>query len=67
MAKRRAGSQTASLTPDEKKSRIDPKYLSTNDVPIWKALDESYNFASDRASIRGLLVKLWGFKVWGVP
>jgi hypothetical protein len=33
----------------------------------WKALDESYNFASDRTSIRGLLEKLWGFKVSGVP
>jgi hypothetical protein len=28
-----------------------------------KALDESYNFALDRLSIRGLLAKLWGFKV----
>jgi hypothetical protein len=33
----------------------------------WKVLDESYNFASDRTSIRGLLAKLWGFKVPGVP
>jgi hypothetical protein len=33
----------------------------------WKALDESYNFASDRTSIRGLLAKLWGFKVPRVP
>jgi hypothetical protein len=33
----------------------------------WKALDESYNFASDRTSIRGLFAKLWGFKVPGVP
>jgi hypothetical protein len=33
----------------------------------WKALDESYNFASDRISIRGLLAKLWGSKVAGVP
>jgi hypothetical protein len=32
----------------------------------WKALDESYNFSSDRTSIRGLLAKLWGFKVPGV-
>jgi hypothetical protein len=32
----------------------------------WKALDEIYNFASDRTSIRGLLAKLWGFKVPGV-
>jgi hypothetical protein len=32
----------------------------------WKALDESYNFALDRTSIRGLLAKLWGSKVAGV-
>jgi hypothetical protein len=29
----------------------------------WKAL----NFASDRTSIRGLLAKLWGSKIAGVP
>jgi hypothetical protein len=33
----------------------------------WKALDESYNFALDRTLIRGLLAKLWGSKVPGVP
>jgi hypothetical protein len=33
----------------------------------WKALDESYNFALDRIVIQGLLAKLWGFKVPGVP
>jgi len=33
----------------------------------WKALDESYNFALDRTSIRGLLAKLWGSKVAGIP
>jgi len=33
----------------------------------WKALDESYNFASDGIAIRGLLAKLWGSKVAGVP
>jgi hypothetical protein len=32
----------------------------------WKALDESYNFASDCVAIRGLLAKLCGFKVAGV-
>jgi hypothetical protein len=32
MAKRKAKSQTASLTPDHKKSRIDPIYLSTEGV-----------------------------------
>jgi hypothetical protein len=33
----------------------------------WKALDESYNFALDRIAIRGLLAKLWGSKIAGVP
>ncbi len=32
-----------------------------------KALDESYNFASNRIAIGGLLAKLWGYKVPGVP
>jgi len=32
----------------------------------WKALNDSYNFALDRTSIRGLLAKLWGSKVVGV-
>jgi hypothetical protein len=33
----------------------------------WKALDESYIFALDYIAIRGLLAKLWGSKVAGVP
>jgi len=33
----------------------------------WKALDESYNFALDCIAIQGLLAKLWGSKVTGVP
>jgi hypothetical protein len=33
----------------------------------WKGLDQTYNFASDRIAIRGLLAKLWGSKVPGVP
>jgi hypothetical protein len=33
----------------------------------WKALDEGYNFALYRILIRGLLAKLWGSKVAGVP
>jgi hypothetical protein len=32
MAKRRVGSQSASLTPDQKKSRIDPIYLVAQGV-----------------------------------
>jgi hypothetical protein len=33
---------------------------------IGKALDESYNFALDCTSIRGLVAKLWGSKVVGL-
>jgi hypothetical protein len=33
----------------------------------WKALNESYNFALDYIAIQGLLAKLWGSKVPGVP
>jgi hypothetical protein len=33
----------------------------------WKALNESYKFALDCIAIRGLLAKLWGSKVAGVP
>jgi hypothetical protein len=33
----------------------------------WKSLNEGYNFALDRIAIRGLLAKLWGSKVVGVP
>jgi hypothetical protein len=33
----------------------------------WKDLNESYNFALDRTSIRGLIAKLWGSKVTEVP
>jgi hypothetical protein len=34
---------------------------------LWKALDESYNFAIDCTSIGGLFAKLLGSKVAGVP
>jgi len=33
----------------------------------WKALDKGYNFALDCISIQGLLAKLWGSKIMGVP
>jgi hypothetical protein len=33
----------------------------------WKALDKSYNFAWNYISIWGLITKLWGSKVAGVP
>jgi hypothetical protein len=33
MTKRKDGNQIASLIPDQKKSRIDPKYLVADNVP----------------------------------
>jgi hypothetical protein len=33
----------------------------------WKGLNEIYNFALEYIAIRGLLAKLWGSKVPGVP
>jgi len=46
-----------------------PNLLSCRQRAIycWKALNESYNFALDCTSIRGLFAKLWGSKVTGVP
>jgi hypothetical protein len=69
MAKRKAGSRTASLTPDHKKvgNRPLPDVRFGSATWRWKALDESYNFASDCIAIRSLLAKLWGSKVPGVP
>jgi hypothetical protein len=68
MSKRRAGSRTANLTPDHKKvgNRPLPNVRFGSATWCWKALDESYNFASDRIAIRGLFAKLWGSKVPGV-
>ncbi len=69
MAKRRAESQIANLTPNQKKVGNQPNFLvyRWRATYRWKALDESYNFALDCTSIRGLLAKLWGSKVAGVP
>ncbi len=46
MAKRRAGSQTDNLTPDQKKFRIDPIYLSENGVryTVGKLLTRATTF-----------------------
>jgi hypothetical protein len=49
MAKRKAGSQTASLTPDQKKLGIDPIYLFGDGVQ--HIVDDRYNFARDWISI----------------
>jgi hypothetical protein len=69
MAKRRAGSQIVSLTPDQKKVGNQPDLLVYRQRATyrWKALNKSYNFALDRTSIQGLLAKLWGSKVAKVP
>jgi hypothetical protein len=69
MAKRRAESQIASLTLDQKKvgNRLDLLGCRGHATYLWKALDESYNFALDRITIQSLLAKLWGSKVAGVP
>jgi hypothetical protein len=68
MAKRRAGNQIVSLTPDQKKVENRPDLFDCRGRATyrWKALNENYNFVLDRISIRGLLTKLWGSKVAGV-
>jgi len=68
MAKR-ARSQIASLTPNQKKSRIDPIYLYADIVQhtVEKLLTRATTLLFNRISIRGLLAKLWGSKVAGVP
>jgi hypothetical protein len=51
MGKRRAGSQTGSLTPDHKKSGIDLLLTSRFESAIrrWKDLGEGYKFGLDLA------------------
>jgi hypothetical protein len=53
MAKRKANSQTANLTPNHKKSRINLIELVAvgHATYRWKALDKSYNFALDCIAI----------------
>jgi hypothetical protein len=68
MAKRRAGNRTTSLTPDHKKSGIDPIYLAAGGVPIslkssWRELQHCFRPHHDPRSVH----KLWGSKVAGVP
>jgi hypothetical protein len=50
------------------KVKNQPDYLACmwRATYYWKALNESYNFASDLISIRGLWTKLWGPKIVGV-
>jgi hypothetical protein len=61
MTERKAKSQIASLTSDQKKSGIDSIYLATNDVrhTIGKLLMKATTLLQ--------LAKLWGSKVAGIP
>jgi hypothetical protein len=68
MAKRKAESQTASLTPDQKKLGIDSIYLVVEGMGniIEKFLTRAITLLQTTFSIRGLLIKLWGSKVAGI-
>jgi hypothetical protein len=64
MVERRAGSQTGSLTPDHKKSGINPTMMCVDSVKIrWRNLEENYKIALDLIPIRGLNWELWAPKV----
>jgi hypothetical protein len=54
------GVKIGNLIPNHKKSRIDPTFVCAGGVrhAVWKALDESCNFASDLIPIGGLSMKL---------
>ncbi len=69
MAKRRGQESNCQFDsrPEKVKNRPNLLGFRRRATYRWKALDETYNFASDRTSIRGLLAKLWGSKVPGVP
>ncbi len=55
MVERRAGSQIGNLTPDHKKSGIDPIPVCVDGLQhTWKDLEDSYKFASDLIPIQGL-------------
>jgi len=53
--------------PEKVGNQLDLLVCRWHVIYCWKALDEGYNFALNRISIRGLLAKLWGSKVAGVP
>jgi hypothetical protein len=52
--------------PQKVSNRPDLLVCRRHATYCWKTLDKSYNFASDRILIGGLLAKLWGSKVAGV-
>jgi hypothetical protein len=53
--------------PQKVKNRPDLLSCRGRATYRWKVFDESYNFASNCTLIGGLLAKLWGSKVAGVP
>jgi hypothetical protein len=53
--------------PEKVKNQLDLLVYKGRATYPWKSLDESYNFASEHISIRGLFAKLWGSKVARVP
>jgi len=66
MVERKAGSQTGSLTPDHKKSGINPTPGCRSVTRRWKAFEESYNIALDFIPIQGLSRELRAPKVPGL-
>jgi len=52
--------------PLKVRNRLDPDVCRWSATHRWKALNESYKFASDLISIRGLNKELWTHKVPGV-
>jgi hypothetical protein len=69
MAKRKVWESNCQFDSRSEKVKNRPDLLSCRQRATyrWKALNKSYNFALDRTSIRGLLAKLWGAEVPGVP
>jgi len=67
MAKRRGRESNCQFDsrPEKVGNRPDLLGCKRRATYRWKSLDESYNFALDCTSIRGLLAKLWGSKVPG--
>jgi len=53
--------------PKKVRNRLDLLSCKWRATYHWKYFDEGYKFALDRTSIQGLLAKLWGSKVVGVP
>jgi len=53
--------------PEKVRNRPDLSICKWRVTYCWEALNDSYNFAWDRTLIGGLLAKLWGSKVAGIP